>query len=119
MAFAKESGFFNVATVREPYRVEGMKTMGFEVAEQCGWKLPDVMVYPTGGGEGTIGIWKAINEMLAWGWLPAESRAAHGDRAGRGLRPARARVARRRGEGHALGIARHARQRTARSRPAR
>ena len=67
--FAKESGFFNVATVREPYRVEGMKTMGFEVAEQLGWTLPDVIVYPTGGGEGTIGIWKAIGEMVEWGWL--------------------------------------------------
>jgi len=74
LAFARESGFFNVATVREPYRVEGMKTMGYEVAEQLGWRLPDAIVYPTGGGEGTIGIWKAINEMLAWGWLPAEMR---------------------------------------------
>jgi len=74
LAFARESGFFNVATVREPYRVEGMKTMGFEVAEQLGWRLPDAIVYPTGGGEGTIGIWKAITEMLAWGWLPAGPR---------------------------------------------
>ncbi len=73
MAFAKESGFFNVATVREPYRVEGMKTMGYEVADQLGWRLPDAIVYPTGGGEGTIGIWKAINEMIAWGWLPADT----------------------------------------------
>lgn len=71
MAFARETGFFNVATVREPYRVEGMKTMGYEVAEQLGWRLPDAIVYPTGGGEGTIGIWKAIGEMLAWGWLPS------------------------------------------------
>lgn len=70
MAFAKESGFFNVATVREPYRVEGMKTMGYEVAEQLDWSLPDAIVYPTGGGEGTIGIWKAVGEMLDWGWLP-------------------------------------------------
>lgn len=73
LAFAKESGFFNVATVREPYRVEGMKTMGYEVAEQLGWRLPDAIVYPTGGGEGTIGIWKAIGEMFAWGWLPQET----------------------------------------------
>ena len=73
MAFATESGFFNVATVREPYRVEGMKTMGYEVAEQLGWRLPDAIVYPTGGGEGTIGIWKAMAEMLDWGWLPAET----------------------------------------------
>jgi len=72
MQFAKESGYFNVATVREPYRVEGMKTMGFELAEQLGWELPDAIIYPTGGGEGTIGIWKAINEMVAWGWLPSD-----------------------------------------------
>ncbi len=71
MQFAKESGYFNVATVREPYRVEGMKTMGYELAEQLGWRLPDAIVYPTGGGEGTIGIWKAIGEMIEWGWLPA------------------------------------------------
>jgi threonine synthase len=74
MQFAKESGFFNVATVREPYRVEGMKTMGYELAEQLGWRLPDAIVYPTGGGEGTIGIWKAIGEMIEWGWLPPETR---------------------------------------------
>lgn len=73
LTFARESGFFNVATVREPYRVEGMKTMGYEVAEQLGWRLPDAIVYPTGGGEGTIGIWKAIGEMLDWGWLPRET----------------------------------------------
>lgn len=73
MQFAKESGFFNVATVREPYRVEGMKTMGYEIAEQLGWRLPDAIVYPTGGGEGTIGIWKAISEMIEWGWLPKDS----------------------------------------------
>ncbi len=71
--FAKETGYFNVATVREPYRVEGMKTMGYEVAEQLGWELPDAIVYPTGGGEGTIGIWKAIGEMVEWGWLPSET----------------------------------------------
>jgi len=71
MQFAKDSGFFNVATVREPYRVEGMKTMGYEIAEQFGWQsLPDAIVYPTGGGEGTIGIWKAFKEMVEWGWLP-------------------------------------------------
>ena len=71
LLFARDSGYFNVATVREPYRVEGMKTMGYELAEQFGWNgLPDVVVYPTGGGEGTIGIWKAFQEMIAWGWLP-------------------------------------------------
>ena len=71
--FATESGFFNVATVREPYRVEGMKTMGYELAEQMAWELPDVIMYPTGGGEGTIGIWKAIEEMFAWGWLSSDT----------------------------------------------
>jgi threonine synthase len=74
-AYADEHGWFNVATLREPYRVEGMKTMGYEMAEQLGWRLPDAFVYPTGGGEGTIGIWKAIQEMQSAGWLnPAERR---------------------------------------------
>ncbi len=74
-AYADENGWFNVATLREPYRVEGMKTMGYEMAEQLGWRLPDAFVYPTGGGEGTIGIWKAIAEMQGAGWLdPAERR---------------------------------------------
>ncbi len=73
LAYAAETGYFNVSTLREPYRVEGMKTMGFEMAEQLGWRLPDVIVYPTGGGEGTIGIWKAIDELMAGGWLPPES----------------------------------------------
>ncbi len=72
-AFAGESDFFNVSTLREPYRVEGMKTMGYEVAEQLGWRLPDAIVYPTGGGEGTVGIWKAIAEMRAWGWVASEA----------------------------------------------
>jgi len=68
-AYADDHGWFNVATLREPYRVEGMKTMGYEMAEQLGWRLPDAFVYPTGGGEGTIGIWKAIAEMQRAGWL--------------------------------------------------
>lgn len=68
-AFAKESGFFNVATLREPFRVEGNKTLGLELAEQLAWELPDVVVYPTGGGEGVVGIWKAFCEMREWGWL--------------------------------------------------
>lgn len=69
-AYAAETGYFNISTLREPYRVEGMKTMGFELAEQLGWRLPDAIVYPTGGGEGTVGIWKAIEELGASGWLP-------------------------------------------------
>jgi threonine synthase len=69
VAFAAESGFFNVATLREPYRVEGNKTLGLEIAEQLGWRFPDVLVYPTGGGEGVIGIWKVFREMQEWGWI--------------------------------------------------
>jgi threonine synthase len=69
--FAKETGYFNVATLREPYRVEGNKTLALELAEQFDWNLPDVVVYPTGGGEGVIGMWKAFDEMRAWGWVTA------------------------------------------------
>ena len=73
--YADQHAWFNVATLREPYRVEGMKTLGYEMAEQLGWRLPDAFVYPTGGGEGTIGIWKAIAEMQGAGWIdPAERR---------------------------------------------
>jgi threonine synthase len=74
MEFAKESGYFNVATLREPYRVEGNKTLGIEVAEQLDWRVPDVIVYPTGGGEGVVGIWKAIAELRAWGWIDASAK---------------------------------------------
>ena len=69
-AFAAESGRFDVSTLREPYRIEGKKTMGMEVAEQLGWRLPDVIVYPTGGGTGLIGMWKVFSEMRDAGWLP-------------------------------------------------
>ncbi len=65
----RERGWFDVATLREPYRIEGKKTMGFEIAEQLGWTLPDVIVYPAGGGVGIIGIWKAIEEMRQIGWI--------------------------------------------------
>jgi threonine synthase len=69
--FARQSGYFNVATLREPYRVEGNKTLALELAEQLDWKLPDAVVYPTGGGEGVIGMWKAFDEMREWGWTNA------------------------------------------------
>jgi len=69
-AFAAESGWFDVSTLREPYRIEGKKTMGMEVAEQLGWRLPDAIIYPTGGGTGLIGMWKVFREMLDAGWLP-------------------------------------------------
>lgn len=72
LAHAAESGFFAISTLREPYRVEGMKTMGYEMAEQLGWRVPDVVVYPTGGGEGTVGIWKALEELAAGGWIPSD-----------------------------------------------
>jgi threonine synthase len=62
-------GWFDLSTLREPYRVEGKKTMGFEIAEALGWELPDVVVYPAGGGTGLVGIWKAIEEMAALGWI--------------------------------------------------
>jgi threonine synthase len=71
-AFAAESGWFDVSTCREPYRTEGNKTLGIELAEQLEWQLPDVIVYPTGGGEGIIGMWKAFAEMRAGGWIRSD-----------------------------------------------
>lgn len=72
-SFAADSGYFNVATLREPYRVEGNKTLALEIAEQLDWHLPGVVVYPTGGGEGVIGMWKAFAEMREWGWTEAST----------------------------------------------
>ena len=65
----KTTGAFDVSTLKEPYRIEGKKTMGYEIAEQFSWKLPDVVIYPAGGGTGLIGIWKAFNEMRKMGWI--------------------------------------------------
>ncbi len=65
-------GWFDVSTLKEPFRVEGKKTMGFEVAEQLNWKLPQAIVYPTGGGVGMIGMWKAFDEMEELGWIGPE-----------------------------------------------
>ncbi|OYD06687.1 threonine synthase [Paludifilum halophilum] len=65
----EEEGYFNAATLKEPYRVEGKKTLGLEIAEQNGWAWPDVIVYPTGGGVGLIGIWKAVEELARIGWV--------------------------------------------------
>lgn len=62
-------GWFDFSTLKEPYRIEGKKTMGLELADQLGWKTPDVIFYPTGGGTGLIGMWKAFNELKAIGWL--------------------------------------------------
>jgi threonine synthase len=71
-AGAERMGWFDLSTLKEPYRVEGKKTMGLEVAEQLGWRLPDVVVYPTGGGTGLIGMWKAFRELVELGWIAAD-----------------------------------------------
>ena len=68
-AYAAESGAVDVSTLREPYRIEGKKTMGIEIAEQLGWTLPDCIIYPTGGGTGLIGMWKAFGELAQAGWI--------------------------------------------------
>jgi threonine synthase len=65
-------GWFDVSTLKEPYRIEGKKTLGYELAEQLNWELPDVIIYPTGGGTGLIGMWKAFDEMEAMGWIGAK-----------------------------------------------
>ena len=66
---ARAEGWFDVSTFKEPYRVEGKKVMGYELAESFGWSLPDVIIYPTGGGTGLVGMWKAFDELEALGWL--------------------------------------------------
>jgi threonine synthase len=67
-------GWFDVSTLKEPYRIEGKKTMGLELAEQMNWRLPDVILYPTGGGTGLIGMWKAFDELAELGWLESAKR---------------------------------------------
>jgi threonine synthase len=71
-ALAERTGAFDVSTLKEPYRVEGKKVMGFELAERSGWRLPDVIVYPTGGGTGLVGMWKAFGELEALGLIGPE-----------------------------------------------
>ncbi len=66
-------GWFDLSTLKEPYRIEGKKTMGLEIAQQFDWKLPDVILYPTGGGTGLIGMWKAFNELRELGWLDSKN----------------------------------------------
>jgi len=65
----KDDDWFDISTLKEPFRVEGKKTLGYEIAEQFNWSLPDVIIYPTGGGTGLIGMWKAFKEMLGMGWI--------------------------------------------------
>ncbi|MGI9014880.1 MAG: threonine synthase [Phycisphaerales bacterium] len=72
---AKQFGWFDMSTLKEPYRIEGKKTMGLELADQLGWSLPDVILYPTGGGTGLIGMWKAFNELQQLGWLEQHGRS--------------------------------------------
>ena len=71
-AYAAETGATNLSTLKEPYRIEGKKTLGLELAEQLGWTLPDCIIYPTGGGTGLIGMWKAFQELQAAGWISVE-----------------------------------------------
>jgi threonine synthase len=71
-AEAQERGWFDLATLKEPYRVEGKKTMGYEIAQDLQWEVPDVIIYPAGGGTGLIGIWKAFEEMEALGWIGSQ-----------------------------------------------
>ncbi len=71
---APQENWFDVSAMKEPYRVEGKKTMGYELAEQLGWTLPDVIVYPTGGGVGLIGMWKAFEEMEQVSWIEGSAR---------------------------------------------
>src|SRR5947209_2175711 len=71
-SFWDKDGWFDVPTTKEPYRVEGKKTMGYEVAEQLGWRMPQGIIYPTGGGVGLLGMWKAFEEMEALGWIGPE-----------------------------------------------
>jgi threonine synthase len=71
-AFASDEGYLDMSTLREPYRIEGKKTMGLELAEQLGWRLPTHVIYPTGGGTGLIGMWKVFAEMREGGWLAAD-----------------------------------------------
>jgi threonine synthase len=68
----EQEGWFDISTLKEPYRVEGKKTMGYELAEQLNWQLPDVIIYPTGGGTGIIGMWKAFKEMEELGWIDSK-----------------------------------------------
>ena len=68
-AYGAESGAFDLSTLREPYRIEGKKTLGLELAEQLGWRLPDAIIYPTGGGTGLIGMWKVFGELRDAGWI--------------------------------------------------
>ena len=108
-------GWYDVSTLKEPYRIEGKKTMAYELAEQMDWQWPDWIVYPTGGGTGMVGMWKAFDELEQIGWMPPRPAAAHGVGAGRGLRADRPRVRAGHREGAAVGERRDDRRRPARA----
>src|SRR5258706_7169138 len=86
-AAAAEHGWFDVSTFKEPYRAEGKKVMGYELAEHFGWALPEVVIYPTGGGTGLVGMWKAVAELAALGWLGGPQRPRLGSVQGQGCAP--------------------------------
>ena len=109
-----KAGWFDTSTLKEPYRIEGKKTMGLELAEQLGWDVPDVIFYPTGGGTGLIGMWKAFAELEAIGFIGAQA-AAHGGGAGRRLRADGARLRKRHRACAALGRRPHHRLRHSRA----
>ncbi len=112
---AKPRGWYDVSTFRETGRCEGKKTMGYELAEQLGWTLPDWIIYPTGGGTGLVGMWKAFEELETIGWLAPDGAPEDGERANRRVRADRARIrARRRNRGH-LGKRAHRRRWPARA----
>ena len=92
----KPLGWYDVSTLKEPYRIEGKKTMAYEIGEQLGWDFPDWIVYPTGGGTGMVGMWKAFEELEQIGWKHVQDAAEDGLRPGRELRADRARVRERR-----------------------
>ena len=108
-------GWFDMSTLKEPYRLEGKKTMGLELAEQLGWRLPDVILYPTGGGTGLIGMWKAFAELRELGWLKDGQAAAADQLPERRLRPDRAGLRDGRALRRAVRQRAHHRQRPARA----
>ena len=108
-------GWFDMSTLKEPYRLEGKKTMGLELAEQLGWRLPDVILYPTGGGTGLIGMWKAFAELRELGWLQAPTAAAADQLPERRLCADRARLRDGRALRRAVPERAHGRQRPARA----
>ena len=111
----KPLGWYDMSTLKEPYRIEGKKTMAYELGEQLGWTFPDWIIYPTGGGTGMVGMWKAFEEMERIGWKAAGHAAEDGVGPGRALRADRARVRAGRGAIGDVAERAHGRRRTARA----